>query len=256
LPNWGKVAERGGRTVAMTNLYTDPDSRKEIELQTASLMCKDTMKLFDSAREHQLLGTVLHEAAHNLGPANEYKVQGKKATEIFGGPLASTLEELKAQSAALYFPDWLVDKKLLTKEQAHKAHVRDIAWTFGHISRGMYTGDGQPKPYSQLAAIQVGFFVKEGAIEWRADDKAANGTDKGCVELHLDKFPAAADKLMREVAGIKARGDKPKAEALVKEFVDVEGDKKVLLDTIRERWLRAPKASFVYAIELEEGPTK
>ena len=40
---------------------------------------------------------MLHEAAHNLGPAHEYKVKGKTDDQVFGGPLASTLEELKAQ---------------------------------------------------------------------------------------------------------------------------------------------------------------
>lgn len=251
LPNWGKVADEGrGRTVAMTNLYTDADSRASLEAQAKSLLCADTMKLFDSATEPQIMGTVLHEAAHNLGPTGSHKVKGKKDREIFGGPLASMLEELKAQTAALYFTDWLVDRKLVGREQADKAHVRDITWAFGHISRGMYESDGKAKPYSQLAAVQVGFLVKSGALEWRAGEKAANGSDVGCMTMHLAKFPPAVEALMREVAGIKGSGDKKRAEQLKAELVDVDGDKKKLLDVIRERWLRAPKASFVYAIEM------
>jgi hypothetical protein len=196
------------------------------------------------------MGTVLHEAAHNLGPAHEYKVNGKKDREIFEGPLASMLEELKAQTAALYYTDWLADKKILTALEAEQAHVRDITWTFGHISRGMYTATGSPRTYSQLAAIQIGFLVEVGAIEWKASDKAANGEDTGCMELHLDKFPVEVKKLMTDVAGIKARGDKKRALELKKRYVDVDGERKALLDTIRERWLRAPKASFVYAIDM------
>ena len=53
------------------------------------------------------------------------------------------------------------------------------------------------------------------------------------------------------VAGIKARGDKPAAEKLIKEYVDVSGDKKQTLETITERMLRSPKASFVYSIKLD-----
>jgi hypothetical protein len=250
LPNWGPVANEGrGRTVAMTNLYTDTDSQKALEGQASSLLCKATMAKFTSDPTPQIMGTVLHEAAHNLGPAHEYKVRGKAAREIFGGPMASTLEELKAQTAALYFTDWLVEKKVLSQDEAEKAHVRDITWTFGHISRGMYTSTGKPKPYSQLAAVQVGFLVEKGAAEWKADETAHNGKDQGCIELHLDKFPPVVTELMTQVARIKARGDDRGAKALKKKYVDVTGDGKKLLDTIAERWLRAPKATFVYSIK-------
>jgi len=40
LPNWGPVAESGGRTVAMTNLYTDPDSEAVLMEQARALLCK------------------------------------------------------------------------------------------------------------------------------------------------------------------------------------------------------------------------
>jgi hypothetical protein len=195
-----------------------------------------------------LVGTVLHEAAHNLGPDGDYKVKGKTAPQIFGGPIASMLEELKAQTAALFFADWLVDKGLITKELVERAHTADLTWAFGHISRGMYE-DGKPRPYSQLAAIQFGTMVKEGAIVWNAEETAANKTDKGCFAYQQDKWPAAVKKLTSTVLGIKSRGDKKLAESVRTEFVDKEGQNKELLNIVRERWLRAPKNSYVYSIE-------
>ncbi len=252
LPNFGPVANEGrGRTVAMTNFYTDADSVQSLKDQASSLLCADAMAKYTSSPEPQLMSTVLHEAAHNLGPAHQYKANGKIDREAFGGPLASTLEELKAQTAALYFTDWLVAKKEITQEDAERAHVRDVAWGLGHISRGMYDEDKHPKNYSQLAAIQVGWLMKDGAITWKADETAANGKDKGCLSLSLDKFPPSIKSLMTKVAGIKGRGDKPAADALVKEFVDVSGDKKKLHDTVMERWNREPKASFVYSVKLD-----
>jgi hypothetical protein len=251
LPNWGPVGNEGrGRTVAMTNLYTDPDSLASRTDQAKALLCPESMELFSAAPEAVIMGTVFHEAAHNLGPAHEYKVKGKKATQIFGGPLASTLEELKAQTAALFFTDWLHERKLLTAEQVQHAHLADIVWTFGHISRGMYTPEGKPKPYSQLAAIQLGHLVASGALVWRADSQAANRSDQGCFHFALDEFPKAVKELMAKVAHIKGSGDLAAAEALKKQFVDVDGDAKKLLDTITERWLRAPKGTFVYAIDM------
>lgn len=255
LPNFGPVAKKGGRTVAMTNLYTDPDSIESAKGLAESLFCKDTMALYTTSPEPQVMSTVLHEAAHNLGPSHEYEVNGKVDRSVFGGPLASTLEELKAQTSALYFTDWLVDKKQITREEADKAHVRDMYWAFGHISRGMYTADKKPMNYSQLAAIQVGHLIKSGAVTWKPDEDAANGKDKGCFSVVTAKMPAAIATLMKDVAQVKGKGDKARAEALVKEFVDMtddkKGEKKKVHEVITERMTRAPKASFVYSIKLD-----
>jgi len=252
LPNFGPVANEGrGRTVAMTNFYTDPDSLAATKATAESMFCAATMKDFTLDPEPQLMSTVLHEAAHNLGPAHQYKVDGKTDREVFGGPLASTFEELKAQTAAMFYAEWLVEKKDIERAYADKAHIRDVFWGFGHISRGMYDEDHHPKNYSQLAAIQFGSFLADGAITWNATEKAANGADVGCYTVNLGKLPASVKKLMKVVAGIKGRGDKKGAEKLVADFVDVQGDKKAHLDRIRERVLRAPKPSFVYSVKFD-----
>src|SRR5437773_12035108 len=101
LPNWGPVAEAGGRTVAMTNLYGDADSRAQLGIQMSSLFCKATNLKATTGGKESLVGSLLHEAAHNLGPAHEYKVNGKVDTVAFGGPLASMLEDLKAQTSSM-----------------------------------------------------------------------------------------------------------------------------------------------------------
>jgi hypothetical protein len=251
LPNWGPVAESGGRTVAMTNLYTDDDSTAAWLEQVGSVFCKASMDGVDPDPKHGTLSTVLHEAAHNLGPAHEYKVKGKTDDQVFGGPLASTLEELKAQTSALYFAEWLVDKNLLTKAEADKAHLRDVAWAFGHIAQGMKSAEGKPKPYSQLAAMQMGFLNEKGVLVWKEAEKAANGADVGCFDVDLSKWKPAVDELAKVVLGIKGRGDKALAEKTRDRYVEDKGDGAAwakLRGTIQERWLRAPKASFVYSV--------
>ena len=249
LPNVGPVANEGrGRTVAMTNLYTDKDSEAAFFEQAKSGFCKASMALIAFDPKVATMSTVLHEAAHNLGPAHEYTVKGKRDREVFGGPLSSTLEELKAQTSALYFADWLAEKGIVDKKTADLAHARDMVWAFGHISQGMYAGD-KPKPYSQLASIQVGSMLKASAMTWSAEELAANGKDKGCFEFHMEKFPAAILDLEKKVLQIKGKGDKPGAEALKKEMVDDDNEWKRLRGVIQERWLRQPKASFVYAVD-------
>ncbi len=248
LPNWGKVAEAGGRTVAMTNVYTDADSSATLLEQTSALFCPATQARVSADPASSLMSTVLHEAAHNLGPAHDYKVKGKTDDEIFGGPLASTLEELKAQTAALYFSEWLAARGVITRAEADAAHVRDVAWAFGHISRGMYAADGTPKNYSQLASIQMGSLVAAKVLVWKPETTAANGRDQGCYDIDLATWAPAVDKLAARVLKVKGAGDKKGADAMVAAFVDAKdawADQRAI---ITERWLRAPKASFVYSI--------
>ncbi|HEX7664804.1 MAG TPA: hypothetical protein VF407_09845, partial [Polyangiaceae bacterium] len=249
LPNWGPVANQGrGRTVAMSNLYTDPDSMQIFKAQSESLLSKDSMANFTSDTAPGLLGTILHEATHNLGPAHEYKVKGKNDAQAFGGPLASMLEELKAQTGSLYFIDFAKKKGLVSDDLAKQAYLHDIIWSFGHISRGMYDENKKPKPYSQLSAIQLGFLIEEGAVKFDENATAANGTDKGALVVDMAKVPAAVEKLMKKVATIKATGDKAGAEALIARYVD--SDTYVPRKAIVERMLRFPKASFVYSVEM------
>jgi len=129
------------------------------------------------------------------------------------------------------------------------AHVRDVLWSFGHIAQGMLDARGKPKPYSQLAAIQMGYLNQRGVLEWKAAEKAANGTDTGCFEVDLAKWPAAVDDLSRLVFGIKSRGDRTLAEKTRDEWVTDGTAWAGLRGVIEERWLRAPKASFVYSIQ-------
>lgn len=251
LPNWGPVANQGrGRTVAMTNLYTDADSRAVSRERAESLFCKGSVDqgAFDPALG--TMATVLHEAAHNLGPAHEYRVKGKTDAEAFGGPLAGMLEELKAQTSAMFLADWLVKKGIVDQQRARLSHQSDLIWAFGHISEGMYGEGGAPKPYAQLAAIQVGYFLKAGAMVFRAEEAAVNGKDKGCFAIDAGKLDEAVAALEKSVLAIKAKGDRKAALALRGELVDADGEWKKLRALITERWLRYPKTSFVYAIDM------
>lgn len=253
LPNWGPVAnESRGRTVAMANLYTDLDSQAAMRTQVRSLFCKDSASLVPTDPESLMMTTVLHEAGHNLGPAHEYKVKGKVDDDVFGGPLAATLEELKAETIALYLADWLVDAGKLEPAKRSAGQAAGVAWAMGHIAQGMWTPSHKPKPYSQLSAVQVGALYDAKALTWHTDQVADNGEDKGCFSLHPDRMAKAVLVLMGNVAQIKAQGDKARAEALITPYVaDDSGEFAKLRATIAERWLRVPKAAFVYAVRLD-----
>jgi hypothetical protein len=248
LPNWGPVANEGrGRTVAMTNLYTDPDSMAVRKAKAASLLAPETMQKFGDEPGPGLMSTVLHEAAHNLGPSHEYKYKGKKDDEAFGGEHAAMLEELKAQSGAYYYLYLLRDKGVFDDATVERTIVDNVVWALNHISRGMVTASGKRKAYSQLSAIQIGFFMSEGAITWDPKAKAANGTDVGAFKIDFSKMRDASLKLMKTVGHIKAANDKKTALELDK-HVDIK-TAAVPHAAVTERMLKFPQPNFVYAID-------
>jgi hypothetical protein len=246
LPNWGKVAAEGrGRTVAMSNINSDADSLDRRRKRAESLLDADAMKGIADSMESSLLSTILHEATHNLGPVDEYAFHGKKPDAAFGGKLASMLEELKAQTGALYFIDFLKTRGLVSAELAQQTYADSLVWALRHISEGMHNADSG-EAYAQLSAIQIGFLLDDGALAFDAARAAANGSDKGAFVIHYDRLPASVEKLMKIVATIKATNDKAGADALVAKYVD---GPVLPQKTIAERELRFPQPTFVYAVD-------
>lgn len=249
LPNWGPVANEGrGRTVAMSNLYTDPDSLRDRKNLASSLFTDKDMALLQDASGPGLLSTIIHEATHNLGPSHEYKVNDKIDDDIFGGGLATLAEELKAQSGALWFLKMFVEKGIISQEIAEKSYADSVYWIFGQISRGLTDADGHIQPYPQLAAIQLGMMLEDGAVTFDPEAMAANGKDKGAFILHMEKMPACVDRIMSEITKIKATGNKDALVALQTKHIQSAA---IPFSQISERMLRLPKTSFVYSIRFE-----
>ncbi|MGC3996829.1 MAG: hypothetical protein QM767_04565 [Anaeromyxobacter sp.] len=210
LPNFGPVANEGrGRTVAMVNLYDDAASRARARARAASVLCPATMKAHGDDRDTAVLGTLLHEAAHNLGPSAEYAVGGKTAPQLFGGPVASMLEELKAQTSALHLTGWLAARGVIDPGLAARSRLSDLAWAFGQSSLGVRDQDGELSAYPALATVQLGFLLSERALVWRGDARAADGVERGCMEVDAKRWPAAVEKLeaaVLRIQGARRRG--------------------------------------------------
>ena len=241
LPNWGKFAERR-RTVVMTNIYSDPDSRRLDWEKAKELLDPEALKHYPTDDEPDILGTVLHEATHNLGPHSGSRVNGKPMAEIFGGRLESVLEELQAQTGALWYAEFLRRKGLITDERARQIYSHEIVWALGHVAQGMFTERDNPRPYSQLAAIQIGSFIKDGAMSF------ARSGDRELFHVDFDRLPASVEALMKRVGRIRAAGDVAGAKALVEGFVTGADSHLAHMDEVQRRLRKFPKPSFSYTI--------
>jgi hypothetical protein len=212
---------------------------------------EETMKVYTDEKRLSLLDIILHELTHNLGPHTDYIApDGKRPGDNFSGMTATILEELKAQTGALYFVDFLKKEGLLSAEDAQKVYAHSLFWCFGHLSRGLFEASGKPKPYSMLSAIQLAFMQAEGAVTFHAEGLAANGQEKGYFEVNFDKMAPAAQKLMAEVVALKVSGDAAKAKEFIDKYTIGAASKDLHLDLISDRLLRYPKASFVYSYSL------
>ncbi|MEK7746262.1 MAG: hypothetical protein AAB576_06310, partial [Elusimicrobiota bacterium] len=231
------------RTVVMTNLYEDPDSKKTAREKAAWMLDEKSLAYYPSDKEPGLVSTILHEAAHNLGPHGDYRVEGRTPSDIFGGRVEGVLEELKAQTAALWSLDFLLKKGLLTQDQVRRAYAHDIVWCLGHIANGMTTDTGAPKPYSQLSAVQIGTFLRSGALRWTAGEDAVER-----LRIDFDRLPAAVEGLLREAGRIKASGDADAAKALLSDFVTGEGSRLVRMKDVQDRLRRFPKEAYSYTV--------
>lgn len=222
LPNWGPVANEGrSRTMLMTNMGPGRAPDASYRQWAETFLSKESMVHFPTdSYASQTLATILHEAAHNLGPSAEYKVGGLTDDQVFGGYGATLFEELKAESSALFYAKLLGEKGIITPQQARGMYTDRFIWLLGEISLGMYTATGSPAPYSQLSAIIVGFLMDAGAILFSAEALAANGTNLGAFTLDHDKLPGAIDSLMQTVAVIKATGDGAAAKSLANRYVE------------------------------------
>jgi hypothetical protein len=185
----------------MVNIFNDPESLASRRRSASTLIVGDSMADYTDNTLPSQLTTVLHEATHNLGPSQEYAVRGRPVQKIFGGPIDSMLEELKAETGALFFTEMLRAKGMIPDELARQMYMNGVVWALGQTAKGMYTASHERQPYPQLAAIQLGILTDAGAITWDPNATAANGQDKGAYTIHLDKMVATSDAMMKTIAG-------------------------------------------------------
>ncbi|MBN1336590.1 MAG: hypothetical protein JXB39_11585 [Deltaproteobacteria bacterium] len=250
LPNWGAVADANrNRTMVMTNIRSDPDSVREYEAKAALLLVPEALAFLPRPEDPDL-DTLLHEAAHNLGPSGDLVVNGTRVEDLLGGSLASTMDELWAQTGALWLIEYLVGKGVLTHEDALRYWTGGVLWAFRHISGGMTTPSGVPKTYARIAAVQVGFLVDAGALSWVETPDPATGRRVGRFALDPDRFPTAVEALLAATGRALARGDAEACQALVDRYVTGPQAASVHMAEIQERLRPFPDIHLVYAIDL------
>ncbi len=228
LPNDPRIhAEKGTKKIFFKNFM---DARvQNVVLPLARRMMRPDQAAQASA-EGYLVGTVLHEIAHGLGPAYSRTPQGQRDIREALGPIYSGLEEAKADITGMYAAKWLVDKGALPKSRIEEYYASYLADIFRTVRFGVAEAHGQ------AVMMEFNFLVEQGAV--RSDRGAEPIKDRGhgAMRYVIDysKMPDAVEALMKELLEIEATGNRQRAENWFAKYGKMPSELRQALDAARD----------------------
>ena len=147
--------------------------------------------------EGYLLGTIMHEIAHGLGPAYARTSSGKMAIRESIGPMFSGLEEAKADVVGMFGLKWLVDHDALPKDKLEEFYASYVGGMFRTVRFGVAEAHGQAE------MMELNYLIERGAVTREATGRYA---------IDYDKTTGAVADLAKELLEIEATGDRQRAE--------------------------------------------
>ncbi len=147
--------------------------------------------------EGYLLGTIMHEICHGLGPAFARTSEGKVDIRQAIGPAYSGLEEAKADVTGMFALQWLVDHGVLPKEKLGESYASYVGDLFRTARFGTAEAHGQAE------MMEFNYLSERGAIRRNASGKYA---------IDYGKMPGAVADLAKELLEIEATGNRSRAE--------------------------------------------
>ena len=166
--------------------------------------------------EGYLLGTILHEMAHGLGPAFARTSGGRVSIREAIGPIFSGLEEAKADAVGMFGLEWLVDHDVLPKAKVEEYYASYVGGLFRTIRFGVGEAHGQAE------MMEFNYLTERGAVKREASGKYA--IDYGLI-------PAAVADLARELLDMEAKGDRQRAEDWFRKYDVMPAELKAALQT-------------------------
>jgi hypothetical protein len=144
-----------------------------------------------------LMGTIMHEISHGLGPAFARTPAGKVSIREAIGPMYSGLEEAKADVVGMFALQWLVDHGALPKEKIEEYYASEVGGNFRTVRFGV------AEAHSQAEMMEFNYLTERGAVTRDASGKYV---------LNFSKMPQAFADLAKELLQMEATGDRDRVE--------------------------------------------
>jgi hypothetical protein len=196
LPNDPRVHEqKGSKKIFFKNFMDARVNYVIIPVARQMLRPDQSVKV---SGEGYLLGTIMHEIAHGLGPAFARTASGKMSIRESVGPIFSGLEEAKADVVGMFGLKWLVDHGTLPKEKLEEFYASYVGGMFRTVRFGVAEAHGQAE------MMEFNYLNSRSAV---------TRDSTGRYVIDYQKMPEAIADLAKELLEIEATGDRQRAEA-------------------------------------------
>ena len=205
LPNDPRVHEqKGSKKLFFKNFM---DARVNYVILPVARKLMEPKQAAKVSGEGYLLGTIMHEISHGLGPAFARTSPGTSAGKVSIreaiGPGFSGLEEAKADATGMFGLKWLVDHDALPKEKLEEYYASYVGGLFRTVRFGTAEAHGQAE------MMEFNYLSERGAIRRNAS---------GRFSIDYEKIPGAVADLAKELLEIEATGDRARAENWFKKY--------------------------------------
>jgi hypothetical protein len=153
--------------------------------------------------EGYVLGVIMHEIAHGLGPAYSRTQAGKVDIREAIGPVFSGLEEAKADVVGLFGLNWMVEHGYLTKSRMEECYASFVGGMFRTVRFGV------GEAHSKAEMMELNYLVERGAIKRQTSGRYA---------IDYMQMPAVLSDLAKELLTMEATGDRERAETWFKKY--------------------------------------
>ena len=202
LPNDPRLQEsKGSKKLFFKNFM---DARVNYVILPLAKFMMPPAQAAQVSAEGYLLGTVMHEICHGLGPGFAHNASGEKIDirEAIG-PAYSGLEEAKADVVGMFSLKWLVDHAVLPKQKLPEYYASYVAGNFRTLRFGAAEAHGQAE------MMEFNYYLEHGAVKREAT---------GRYSLDFEKMPGQIENLAKELLEMEATGDRARAEAWFKKY--------------------------------------
>ena len=195
LPNDPRIhQEKGSKKIFFKNFMDARVNNVILPLAKKLMLPEQAAK---ASGEGYVAGTLMHEIAHDLGPA--FSRRDGKQVEINAaiGPAYGGLEEAKADVVGMYGLAWLMDHGAMLKSRMEEYYASYIAGIFRTLRFG--TGEA----HGRAEMMEFNYLSEKGAITHRS----------GRYAIDYAKIPPAIASLAKELLEQEATGDRARVEA-------------------------------------------
>ena len=212
LPNDPRVHEqKGSKKLFFKNFM---DARVNYVIIPVARQMLRTDQAAKVSGEGYLLGTIMHEIAHGLGPAFARTAAGKVSIRESVGPIYGGLEEAKADVTGMFGLKWLVDRGVLPQAKLEEFYASYVGGMFRTARFGVAEAHGQAE------MMEFNYLNSRAAVTRDASRR---------YTIDYQKMPEAVADLAKELLEIEATGDRQRAENWFQKYGSMPEDLKAAL---------------------------